>query len=368
MQTGTTLAGNPRFQYRYLWVVRNTLTSKAKIDQMLFISQEAGITDILVQVRGRGDALYESLLVPTSPLLKNATFDPLAYVLQEAHRRSIRVHAWVNVYVVWSPNQQTAPLGHLIYEHPEWFDQDYSRQDLPENGRQITGDPDEGYYLSPNHPAVSPYLLSVFRELAARYPIDGLHLDYVRYKGAPYGYNPDALAQYKLNTGKDPRKVVLNFRKMPDNPVYRSEKNKWDDSRRKAVTQLVSSIHDMLQEVRPQCALSVAVKPDLIQAREKFYQEWDVWLAAGYVDWVIPMNYSSNLHEYARVIDVIYDNLPEKYRKRIIMGLALYNQKAPEAGDKIKYTLITRFPGISLFSYNTLQEHPFYLRDLGLNP
>lgn len=344
------------------------MTSREKIDRMLDLSIEAGITDILVQVRGRGDALYQSLLVPTSSLLRTATFDPLAYVLEEGHRRGIRVHAWVNVYVVWSPNQQTTPAGHLIYEHPEWFDQDYSRLDLAENGRHITGDPDEGYYLSPNHPEVSPYLLSVFRELAAKYPLDGLHLDYVRYKGAPYGYNPEAVSRYQSITGQNPRKVVLNFRKMPDNPVYRSEKNKWDDSRRRAITQLVSSTHEMLREVRPNCVLSVAVKPDMIQAREKFYQEWDVWLAAGYVDWVIPMNYSADLVEFARVIEVIYDNLPEKYRQRIIMGLALYNQKAPDAGDKMKYTQITRFNGISLFSYNTLREHPFYLRDLGLNP
>ncbi len=354
------------FQYKYLWVVRNTLTSKSKIDQMLDLAQKAHFTDILVQVRGRGDALYQSLLVPTSPLLRHVSFDPLDYVLTQAHRRGIRVHAWVNVYVVWSPNQQTAPAGHLIYEHPEWFDHDYSKSDIPENGRQLVGDPDEGYYLSPNHPEVAPYLLSVFRELVAKYPLDGLHLDYVRYKGAPYGYNPEAIDAYKALTGKDPRKVVLNFRKMPENPVLLSEKSRWDDYRRKSITQLVSSTHEMLLDVRPDCELSVAVKPDLIQAREKFYQEWDVWLAAGYVDWAFPMNYSSDLHEFARVIDVIYDNLPEKYRNRIIIGIAIYNQPAPDAGDKITYTRITRFPGYSLFSYNTLQKNPFYLQGLGV--
>jgi len=63
---------------------------------------------------------------------------------------------------------------------------------------------------------------------------------------------------------------------------------------------------------------------------------------------------------FAKNIDVIYDNLPSKYRNRIIMGVATYNQVSEDAADKIKYTRITHFPGISLFSYNTIQKNPLY--------
>ncbi|RMF09659.1 MAG: hypothetical protein D6762_03100 [Candidatus Neomarinimicrobiota bacterium] len=355
------------FQHRYLWVVRNTLTSREKIDDLIQFASRNGFTDLLVQVRGRGDALYRSRLVPTSPLLRHVSFDPLSYILEQAHARQLRVHAWVNVYVVWSPNQQSTPAGHLIYEHPNWFDEDYARSDLPENGKNVAGDPDEGYYLAPDHPQVSSYLLSVFREIVALYPVDGLHLDYIRYKGAPYGYNPEAVAAYQDRYGKDPRKVVLNFKRMPDNPLLRTEKEHWDDYRRNAVTQLVKQVHAMVGDVRPGCIVSVAVKPDLNQAREKFYQEWDVWLAAGYVDWAIPMNYTADLHDFAYNIDVIYENLPEKYRNRILMGVALYNQSPLDVHDKLIYTQVTRFPGFSLFSYNTLAEKPEYIRRLHLS-
>ncbi len=365
--TGHLIAQDHGFKYRYLWVVRNTLTSPQKIDHMLDTAERSGITDILVQVRGRGDAYYQSLLVPKSPMLNGQSFDPLAYTIDKAHERGIRVHAWVNVYLAWSPDQATAPQGHLIYTHKDWFDQDFNGDDIPENGHELLGEPDEGYYLSPEHPKVNAHLLSVFRELVAKYPIDGMHLDYIRYKGAAYGYNPAAVKVFQLQSGKNPKKVVLSFRKMSDNPVLISEKDKWDDFRRKSITELVKETHEMIQEVRPECILSAAVKPDLVQARENFYQEWDVWLAAGYLDQAIPMNYTAELHEFARVIDLIYDNLPQKYRNRIVMGIALYNQQSFDVADKIFYTHVTRFPGICMFSYNTLYAQPDFIRSLNLD-
>jgi uncharacterized lipoprotein YddW (UPF0748 family) len=85
-----------------------------------------------------------------------------------------------------------------------------------------------------------------------------------------------------------------------------------------------------------------------------------VWLAAGYLDWAIPMNYTPNLRDFANNIDIIYENLPRKYRNKIIMGIALYNQKPIEAVDKIYYSEITRFRGISIFSYNVFKENPGY--------
>ena len=138
----------------------------------------------------------------------------------------------------------------------------------------------------------------------------------------------------------------------------------WDTYRRSAITNLIKETKQMLLDVRPDCKLSAAVKPNLPMARNRYFQEWDVWLAAGYIDWVMPMNYTPDISKFAENIDIIYDHLPRKYRDRIIMGIALYNQDELAAIDKIRYTEITNFKGISLFSYNVIVDEPDYARQL----
>jgi len=106
--------------------------------------------------------------------------------------------------------------------------------------------------------------------------------------------------------------------------------------------------------------LSAAVKPNLYVARERFLQEWDVWLAAGYVDWVVPMNYSPSMRDFSQNISIINDNFPKKYRDKIIMGIALYNQSSYEVAKKIKYSIQEKFVGISVFSYNHMKNNSDY--------
>ena len=138
----------------------------------------------------------------------------------------------------------------------------------------------------------------------------------------------------------------------------------WSNHRRKAVTDLVREAKNLIETVRPKMVLSAAVKPNLYQARERYYQEWDVWLAAGYLDQAVVMNYTKDLKDFAANIDIMYDNLPSKYRKKIVMGIATYNQSAHHVVDKIKYTRVTRFKGVSFFSYNVMVQKPRYFRPI----
>ena len=143
-----------------------------------------------------------------------------------------------------------------------------------------------------------------------------------------------------------------------------SESSQWDDYRRKAVTDLVRETKNLIQSVKPNISLTAAVKPNLYQARERFFQEWDVWLAAGYLDKAIAMNYTKDLKDFAANIDIMYDNLPSKYRKKIVMGIATYNQTPKYVIDKIKYTRVTRFNAVSFFSYTVMQKDPLYFKSI----
>ncbi|HBN45781.1 MAG TPA: family 10 glycosylhydrolase [Candidatus Marinimicrobia bacterium] len=345
-------AGINQFEKRCLWVVRNTLTSPQSIDEMLTFADINGFNHLLVQVRGRGDAYYDSKLVPRSELLLDPDFDPLEYIIEKAHNRGIEVHAWVNAYFIWAAEKRPRALHHVYNSRPNWLDSNgfaTVNKQQNNNGKK--------YFLAPHHPDVNNHLLTVFRELTALYEIDGLHLDYIRFRDAEYGNNEDAKTHFYKSKYKNQEKIFED-----DESVV------WDDFRRAAVTNLVKETKAMLLEVRPDCKLSAAVKPNLRLAHNRFYQEWDVWLAAGYLDWVMPMNYTPDIHDFAENIDLIYDQLPKKYRDRIIMGIALYNQDELSASDKIKYSKITRFKGISLFSYNVFLENQNYMNQLIINP
>ena len=208
---------------------------------------------------------------------------------------------------------------------------------------------------------MAPYLLNVLREIVEKYEVDGLHLDYIRYKDYEFGGNAFALNNYQKQT-EDNAPIFLSAESTVEEKGKHSASRslKWNNYRRNAVTELVKKAKEMAMTIRPDCILSAAVKPNLYIARDRFFQEWDVWLASGYLDWVIPMNYTPSFRNFAANIDLIYENFPPKYRERIIMGISTYNQSSSEAVNKINYSKLKQFPGVSIFSYNVLEENPDY--------
>ena len=351
------------FNYQCLWVVRDALQSRKSIDDLINFASEKNINDLFVQVRGRGDALYKSQMIPRSQLLPSNEFDPLFYLLQNIKGKGIKVHAWVNVYLIWSNRTMPIDKKHIIYNNEDWVDTieewplDINRQ-LNRVSRNNEG---EGVFLAPNHPEVSNYLVSVFKEIIDNYEIDGLHLDYIRYQDADYGRNPYAIAKFKKDVGRDPNPWFLEMeRSNVASQRLIGNLKQWNNAKRSSITNLVKEIKELINDTRPNIMLSAAVKPNLYVARERFLQEWDVWLAAGYVDWVVPMNYSPIMSDFSQNISVINDNFPKKYRDKIIMGIALYNQSSVDAAKKIKYSIEEKFVGISVFSYNQMKRNSDY--------
>ena len=72
------------------------------------------------------------------------------------------------------------------------------------------------------------------------------------------------------------------------------------------------------------------------------------------------MNYSPKMSDFSQNISVINNTFPKKYRDKIIMGIALYNQSSNEAAKKIRYSIKEKFVGISVFSYNQMKKNSDY--------
>ena len=349
--------------YQCLWVVRDALKSEKSIDELINFASEKQINDLFVQVRGRGDALYNSQIIPRSQLLPESDFDPLLYLLQNIKGKGIKVHAWVNVYLIWSNKILPKDKKHLIYNNEEWIDttEEWPRninRDLNSISQNNNG---EGILLAPNHPEVNNYLITVFKELLDNYKIDGLHLDYIRYQDVEYGRNPYAIAKFKRDVGRDPNPWFLEMeRSNIASPRLIGNMKQWNNAKRNSITSLVKETKNLINDLYPNVILSAAVKPNLYVARERFLQDWGTWLAGGYIDWIVPMNYSTSMREFSQNISVINDNFPKKYRDKIIMGIAIYNQGPIDAAKKIKYSFEEKFVGISLFSYNQMKNNSDY--------
>ena len=81
-------------EVRALWVVRTTLDNPDSIRLMVARAHDNGFNTLIVQVRGRGDAFYNSQWEPrAASLSKDPGFDPLALTISEAHKRGLTVHA-----------------------------------------------------------------------------------------------------------------------------------------------------------------------------------------------------------------------------------------------------------------------------------
>jgi len=351
------------FKHNYLWVVRDAMTTQGNIDNLIEFAKENRFDHLLVQIRGRGDALYSSEIVPRNSELADSSFDPLDYVLKVGHENDIQIHAWMNMYILWSSENPPNNKNHLYYTHPEWIDDgelykksnDYTHTNFEKLNLK------KGLYLSPYHKEVTPYLLNVLSEVLEKYDIDGLHLDYIRYNNVENKYLNSVIKSDSRGTGVDSQ-IYLSTEKAIENNGdeinYRDFK--YEDYKRNTITNLVMEIRKLTSAIRPDCKISAAVKPNIYLARDQFFQEWDVWLVEGYLDFVMPMNYVLSLRKFTSNIDLIYENFPEKYREKIIMGISTYNQSSSEVVQKIDISKLREFSGISIFSYNFIKDKKGY--------
>ena len=110
--------------------------------------------------------------------------------------------------------------------------------------------------------------------------------------------------------------------------------------------------------------MSAAVKPNIYNARNTFGQEWDLWLTAGYIDWAVPMNYTNKNQLFDNNLQIIIDNIPNKYTEQIIIGIGAYNQNSRSTGQKIYRVGKNNFGGISIFSYTVFKNNPSYAKQI----
>ena len=243
-----------------LWVVRDKITTAKSIDDLLTDAVTRGIFELVVQVRGRGDAYYAPRLEPRAESVAEG-FDPLDHLVRYGHTVGARIHAWANVFFVWSHPGKRMPVDqrHVVHAHPDWLLRPDGVAALdPAGGKDW-----EGIYTDPANAEARRFTIDVFEDIARRYAVDGLHYDYVRYPQVTYARGPEAHTD---------------------------------------VTALVRESAARLRAARPNIVISASVFPDPAVARERVLQRWPEWTKEGLVDLLCLMAYRQDSAEVARLL------------------------------------------------------------------
>ena len=294
-----------------LWVVGDKITTPGAIDDLLEASAVRGIFDLVVQVRGRGDAYYTSSLEPRSEGL-TLDFDPLDRLIRYGASVGVRIHAWANVYLVWSHPDRALPKdpSHVVNRHPEWL----LRPDGVSTQDRAGGKDFEGIYTDPANAGARAHTQGVFEDIVMRYRVEGLHYDYVRYPQVTYARSPEDHA---------------------------------------FVTTLVRESAARIRRARPNAVISAAVFPDPSGARERVLQRWPEWAAEGLVDLLCPMAYRRDNTAVARLLAAARAAAP---KTELWGGLMGYADEPLRLREQVRAARDAGCEGTILFAYDPAQR------------
>lgn len=308
--SGTTAKAQPKHEVRAAWVTAvygldwprtraNTPSGirkqKEELVQILDQLKAANFNTVLFQARTRGDVLYPSSIEPFNSILtgtvgKNPGYDPLAFAIEECHKRGMECHAWM-VTIPLGNKKHVASLG---------------SQSVTKRKRNICVPYKNEYFLNPGNPETKEYLMSLVNEVTNRYDVDGVHFDYLRY----------------------PENAPL----FPDKNEYRryGKGRTLSQWRRDNITEIVRYIYKGVKTQKPWVKVStcpVGKYRDISRYSSRgwnayytVYQDPQGWLAEGIQDQIYPMMYFQGNSFYPFALDW----QEQSNGRHVIPGLGIY--------------------------------------------
>ena len=310
----------PKHEYRAVWLTTikgldwpkeadkgNATAQQAHLRTILDSLQAININTILLQTRIRGDVIYPSEIEPFAPVFTGKhgvvpDYDPLAFAIEECHRRGMQLHAWL----------VTIPLGDIAYV------KGHRRHSLPAKKPAQCTRFKGAWYMEPSHPATAEHLSALVEEIVARYDIDGIHFDYIRY--------PENNSSY------------------PDWNIYNRNRRGMSkaDWRRANVTSLMRTLYHKVKDIKPWVCVSAATlgkHNDAARyssygwnAYHTVHQEAQEWLREGIADALFPMLYYTDNHFYPFVTDWH----EHSYGRHIVAGIGTYQLHEEEKDWKLE--------------------------------
>ncbi|PZG51008.1 glycosyl hydrolase [Spongiactinospora gelatinilytica] len=273
----------PKRQLRGVWIATvNNLDwpsktglsqqrQKAEYTRILDNAAKRRFNAVFVQVRPASDAIYKSPHEPWSRFLtgtpgKDPGWDPLPFLISEAHKRGLEFHAWFNPYRAADDKGGRPPAAHPARRHPDWV--------VRHEGR---------LYYNPGLPKVREHVVKVVTDVTTRYDVDGVHFDdyFYPYPGRGTRFADEA-AFRKYGKGKSLAA--------------------W---RRDNVNKLVAEVDAAVHEARPEVKFGISPfgiwrnkaqdasgsRTSGMSAYDQIFADSRHWIKNGTVDYIIPQLY-----------------------------------------------------------------------------
>ena len=174
----SSLFANPKYEFRASWMTtgygldwprqKTAEAQKAELQQKLDALVAGNHNAVCLQVRSFSDAIYKSSYEPWADCLtgtrgKDPGYDPLAFAIEEAHKRGLELHVWVNPFRVTASG--VLPDSDLVVQNAgQWI--------IKYNNGSF-----KGQIIDPGYPEARDYVHKVFMEIVNNYDIDGILMD-----------------------------------------------------------------------------------------------------------------------------------------------------------------------------------------------
>nr|WP_236942835.1 glycoside hydrolase family 10 protein [Ewingella americana] len=304
--------------------VRISQQQKALTDKLDKL-KSLGINTVFFQVKPDGTALWPSKILPWSDVMtgnigQDPGYDPLQFMLDEAHKRGMKVHAWFNPYRV-SVNTKprtVAELNRTLSMHPA------SVFVLHRDWIRTAGN---RFVLDPGIPEARDWITSIVAEVVSRYPVDGVQFDDYFYTESPGS---------TLDDSQTFRKYGQGF----------SSKADW---RRHNTQLLVEQVSRTIKQLKPN--VEFGISPAGVwrnrshdpagsstrgaAAYDESYADTRLWVQEGLLDYIAPQLYWPFARDAARydVLAKWWADVVKPTHTRLYIGIALYKVGEPSKNE-----------------------------------
>ncbi len=358
----TTAAAEPTLQGRAVWASpRDAGTSEASVAAFVEQLARAHVNTLVMEVKNSAGLFWPSERFAPAVADGYREFDFPAVLIRECHQRQIAVHAWFFDFA-------EGAASYVVRQHPEWLAR--SPEGKPTTDEVLRGRP---YRLAWMCPARRPgytdqWLVPVIQEFAARYDVDAIHHDYVRYPGdlAPdtycfCDYCLDAIPRYasyysparpddalvapmdrphlEAHWEKSPKVLPPNWqdygremksRLLLEGSFFPGGNRDLDyffyEYRAHHVALFTREVKEAVAKAKPRVEFSAAVFRNPVQSGRFIGQDWRRF--AAWVDTLMPMDYRSHYAgDFETHLDLLAENIQQQKQwardfRRLWIGIA----------------------------------------------
>lgn len=337
---------------RSVWLDRGTIVKAGSPDnlkKLITTYKEAGFNNIYFESNNAGFAMYESSVVPKNPdIVAQKNWDPMKAASEVCAEQNINLHAWfwtnavgniAHNRLIGKPDSYPGPA---LEAHPSWALEGRRGERVPERQTE--------YWLDMSNEECRSYARNLTLEVASKYKINGIQLDYIRWpfneRGREMGLNDAAIKQFKNDTG-----IQLSR----DKPIDDETMSKWINWKVLQVDKEVEKTSQEIKKLNSNLSVSVAVYGMPLSVRLNAIQQVpEGWSKNAWIDIVNPMTYvvdPKDLIPYAgRVQEAI------GYNSFVYPGINLGRSDSASIVEQIKISHDLGTMGSTMFAAAQLND------------